>query len=283
MTDAAMIPANSQDEQVIALWLHGRPAHTQRAYRAEVARFRAHADKPLAAVTLGDLQSYADTLVDLAPASQSRALAALKSLFAFAHRLGFLPFDVGRAIRLPKQRNALAERILPEAAVQRMLAREENPRNRALLRLLYAGGLRVSEACRLRWRDLAEREEGGQVAVYGKGGKTRFVLLPASVWEDLVALRGDAGADAPVFRSRQGGGAVSPAQVLRVVRAAAKRAGIAVNVSPHWLRHAHASHSLDRGAPAHLVMATLGHSSLATTSRYTHARPQDSSGRYLAV
>jgi integrase/recombinase XerD len=68
---------------------------------------------------------------------------------------------------------------------------------------------------------------------------------------------------------------------MRIVRSAARRVGIEANVSPHWLRHAHASHSLDRGAPIHLVQATLGHASVATTGRYLHARPQDSSARYL--
>jgi integrase/recombinase XerD len=71
--------------------------------------------------------------------------------------------------------------------------------------------------------------------------------------------------------------------VWRIVRAAAARAGISLAVSPHWLRHAHASHALDRGAPIHLVQATLGHASVATTGKYLHARPTDSSARYLAV
>jgi hypothetical protein len=67
------------------------------------------------------------------------------------------------------------------------------------------------------------------------------------------------------------------------VRAAAARAGIALPVSPHWFRHAHASHALDRGAPIHLVQATLGHTSITTTGRYLHARPQDSSSRFLPL
>ena len=65
------------------------------------------------------------------------------------------------------------------------------------------------------------------------------------------------------------------------LKIAAKRAGLSPAVSAHWLRHAHVSHALDRGAPAHLVQATVGHASLATTSRYAHARPSDSSSRYL--
>ncbi len=59
--------------------------------------------------------------------------------------------------------------------------------------------------------------------------------------------------------------------------------GVDKDVSPHWLRHAHASHALDRGAAVHLVQATLGHSSVATTGRYLHARPTESSSRYLAI
>ena len=72
-------------------------------------------------------------------------------------------------------------------------------------------------------------------------------------------------------------------EVHRIVKAAAARAGLSAAVSAHWLRHAHASHALDRGAPIHLVQATLGHSSVATTGRYLHARPNDSSSRYLVV
>jgi Phage integrase family len=68
-----------------------------------------------------------------------------------------------------------------------------------------------------------------------------------------------------------------------IVRRAAQRAGVFDRVSPHWLRHAHASHALDHGAPIHLVQATLGHGSVATTSRYVHARPGDSSARFLAL
>lgn len=67
------------------------------------------------------------------------------------------------------------------------------------------------------------------------------------------------------------------------MRQAARTAGIALAVSPHWLRHAHATHALDRGAPIHLVQATLGHVSVATTGRYLHARPSESSGKYLPL
>jgi len=86
-----------------------------------------------------------------------------------------------------------------------------------------------------------------------------------------------------VFRSRKHGAALKTVAVLRIVRQAPRRAGVELPVSPHWLRHAHASHALDRGAPIHLVQATLGHASITTTGRYLHARPNDNSSRFLAV
>jgi integrase/recombinase XerD len=163
-----------------------------------------------------------------------------------------------------------------------MLALERHPRNHALLYLLYASGVRVSECCGLKWRDAQERNDGGQITVLGKGGKTNTILIPASVWRCLLSMKGGAGPDAAVFRSRKGAH-LHPTQVRRVVRRAAMRAGIEKSVSPHWMRHAHASHALDRGAPIHLVQATLAHSSVATTGRYLHARPTESSSTYLPL
>lgn len=277
-------PEASSDDQILELWLYGRSRHTQRAYRADVERFRSRAGKPLCAVTLADLQNFAKSLTEGADASRYRTLSAVKSLLAFGHRLGYLPFDVGRALRLPSVRNRLNERILTEADLHRLLSLEPNPRNRAILTLLYASGVRVSELCALAWRDLQANGDGGQITVFGKGNVTRSIQLPASVWELLLALRPKTPIPAdPVFRSRKQAGFLQPVAILRVVRAAVKRARINLPVSPHWFRHAHASHALDRGAPIHLVQATLGHVSVTTTGRYLHARPQDSSSRFLPL
>jgi integrase/recombinase XerD len=270
------------DDQLMALWLHGRPDHTQRPYRTESDRFIGYVEKPLRSVKLIDIQSFADHLGEagLKPSSVHRAMSAVKSLFAFGFRLGYLQFDVGRALKIPGFRDQLAERILSETEVLRIISLEPNPRNRAILLTLYAGGFRVSEICSLKWRHLQERNETGQITVFGKGDKTRTVLMPRSVWEALQIMRGDSSDDAPVFKSRKKGH-LDESQVWRIVTKAAERAGIDKDVSCHWFRHAHASHALDRGCPIHLVQATLGHSSVATTGKYLHARPSDSSGNYL--
>lgn len=282
---APAIPQQADsDQHLIELWVHGRSRHTQRAYRADAGRFLAAVEKPLIRVTLGDLQHHAGGLAEagLEPSSVYRSLSAVKSLFAFGHRLGYLPFDVARPLRLPALREALAERILDETDVLRMIALEGMPRNKAIVLTLYAGGFRVAELCGLKWSDLQGRDTAGQITVFGKGSKTRTVLIPQSVWNALLSLRGEAGESAPVFRSRRGGH-LDESMVWRIVRKAAKRAGIEKEVSCHWLRHAHASHALDRGAPIHLVQQTLGHGSVASTGKYLHARPADSSANYLPV
>lgn len=139
-----------------------------------------------------------------------------------------------------------------------------------------------------------------QIAIFGKGGKTGSVLLPSSVFRELVSLRwvpgrapdgGSftryAGEAEPVFRSqksRDGNGAhLEVSQVNRIVAKAAKDAGIEASVSPHWLRHAHASHAHSQGTDLALIRDTLRHSSLATTGRYLHSRPMDSSALHLGI
>jgi len=131
----------------------------------------------------------------------------------------------------------------------------------------------------LEWKDVQMQAGGeGQINVFGKGRKTRSVQLPRSVWQQLQDLRPPNQAAGPVFVSRKEQGReaarLGEARVWRIVRKAAQRAAIALNVSPHWMRHAHGSHALDRGAPIHLVQATLGHSSVATTGKYLHAGPR---------
>lgn len=299
MAPAAITRQADTDSQIIGMWLHGRSIHTRRAYERDAGRFLAFTRKALAQVTLQDVQDFADSLSGLSLASQGRTLAAVKSLLAFAHKTGYLRFNVGAAVRCPKLKDTLAERILEEEQLQRILALETDPRNAVLLRLLYASGARVSEICGLRWkdcqkrdRDIASEEPGsagdhrspkvaGQVTLFGKGGKTRTVRLSPATWKALLTLKGRSAPDDPVFISRKGG-PLDSSQVRRIVRAAGLRAGVA-GVSPHWLRHSHGSHALDRGAPISLVRETLGHSSIATTGRYLHARPKESSSKYLPV
>ncbi len=279
------------DGRLIGLWLHGKSAATKEAYRSDLAKFSDFTDgKSLRTVTLADVQDFADFVSGLlAPASQARLLAALKSLFAFGHQVGYLPFDVGRPVKLLSRRDERAARILSADDVHSVIAHAKRGRDRSLIRALYIGGLRVTETVTLMTRDLVTRDDGrgGQLAVFGKGSKTRPVLVPDGLFEELSALALP-DPDAPLFRSQKKGPDGEPRpitarQAERIVKATARRAGLknASEISPHWLRHAHASHAMDRGAKIHLVQATLGHSDISTTGKYLHARPDDSSALYL--
>jgi site-specific recombinase XerD len=266
--------------ELVDLWLHGKSANTVDGYRRYAERFRSHVgDKPLADVTLMDFQLWEMSLVS-SNNSKRVAVGAIKSLFSFAKELGVISSNLGILVKPPTAKNRLAERILTEDEVRRIIDAATNNRDRTIIRLLYFAGLRVSELCALKWRDLKSRGDGGQITVFGKGDKTRTVLVGAGIWREIFGLKGYAKHDDPVFVSAKGGH-LCRSMVFHIVKNAATRAGIEGNVSPHWLRHSHASHSLDRGAPIHLLQKTLGHSSVAITEMYLHARPTDSSGLYL--
>jgi integrase/recombinase XerD len=179
LPEAAETPAISgqypaqadSDETLIRLWLDGRSSNTRRAYESDVRSMIAATGKPLRATTLAELQGWVSTLAELAPASRARKIGAAKSLLSFGRRVGYLPFNVGAALRLPPIKNVLAERILEESDVIRLIALEPDQRNHALLRLGYIAGLRISELCGLRWRDTRRRVAGGQIAVFGKAAR----------------------------------------------------------------------------------------------------------------
>ncbi|OCL28774.1 hypothetical protein U472_00140 [Orenia metallireducens] len=267
------------------MWLYGKSNHTQRGYQRDVSEFLEYIElESLREVRLEDLQDFSNFLEEkgLADSTRARKLSAIKSLFSFANKIGYLYYNVGTPIQTPKVKNRLGEKILSEEEIFRMLANTKNQRNYVLIRLMYVSGARVSEICSLKWRDAQIHKDAGVLNIFGKGGKTRTVFLSPKTWEELIKLKKEANQDDPIFESQKGGH-LDPSAAYRIVKKVAKKAGIDKEVSPHWLRHAHASHALDKGVAPHVVRDTLGHSSIATTNRYSHARPEDSSARSLSL
>jgi integrase/recombinase XerD len=294
MTLAASFPPAPQviapgtaTAQLIDLWTHGKSKNTVALYRRVANLLLATIDKPIQWLTLQDCQGFADTLYgnELSPSSRRTYISVVKSLLSFAHRTGLIPVNAAAAVVTPKPKDTLSQKILSELEVLTMIALERCVRNKLILKTFYYVGLRASELCDLNWEDLTPNGESGQLLIYGKGGKTRVVLLPKTLYIEIVNSRGDAGNSEPIFRSRKAtnGGRLHRVSVTHLVKEAAKRAGISEKTSAHWLRHCHASHALNRGAPIHLLSQTLGHASVATTSKYLHAKPNDSSGLYLVM
>ena len=283
------------DGELLKVWLKSHQdgsAHTIRVYQRVGVRFLgalAADGSGLRKATVEDVQSALAAMrtkedgSPVRPATVNTYVAAVKSFLDFAHRVGFTRFNAAPLIKLKKAPRQVAQRIMGELDV-RMLIRAAKPgRDQLMLETGYFGGLRVSELVSLIWAQVIRRDNGeAQLEVLGKGDKVRQVLIPAEISAHLFASRGDAPASAPVFGSvRRPGRALSERAVNYMVKAAAERAGVNPAVSVHWLRHAHASHAIDNGAPITLVSATLGHTDLKTTSVYAHARPGESSGRYL--
>lgn len=283
-------------------WLRSkRSVHTQIAYARDIAAFFIFIMAPereiprtsLDQVRLSDIQDYALQLEQSgwASSTQMRKMAAIKSLFTFLYRAGALPVNVAAAQPLPAIEDTLAERILSPAQIQNMLyeaKQNSSARNYTLLLLLYGSGCRCEEICNLQWRNVQAREESGQITVYGKGRKTRAIPLHQFVWDALMVYKPMGVApEEYVFQSRQltmHDGHLSrrldEGQVWRIVKQIAAKAGIPA-ASTHWLRHAHATHAMDQGAPLRLIMAIMGHADLRTPAKYQHVRPDASTSYYL--
>lgn len=218
----------------------------------------------------------------LAPTSLRRRAAAIKGFYRFAFGEGVIGIDVAAHLDLPRMSRLLPETLTIEE-VERLIeaggGAGGNTRERALLELLYAAGLRISEALGLDVEDLSV--DGGFVRVIGKGDKERLVpvgdiaLGVLSEWIDgprvpllalghVAPLRGG-----PLFVGDRGG-RWARQQAWGAVKRAAAAAGLPDRVSPHTLRHSFATHLLEGGADLRIVQELLGHASISTTQLYTH-------------
>jgi integrase/recombinase XerD len=214
----------------------------------------------------------------LAPTSLRRRAASLRGFYRFAFGDGLIERDIAAHIDLPRQPRLLPETLTVDQ-VEALLEAAPDLRARALLELLYAAGLRVSEATGLDREDLSL--EGGFVRVIGKGDRERLAPVGdvALDWlgrwleegrpallelHHVEPLRGG-----PLFLGDRGG-RLARQQAFAVVRGAARRAGLPSGVSPHTLRHSFATHLLEGGADLRIVQELLGHASISTTQLYTH-------------
>lgn len=272
------LPTNEKIEQ---LWLHGKSPHTQELYHRTIVRLNAATDnKPLAWLTLEDIQLFCDRLEqeELSDSSRRTYISSAKSLLSFASSCGLINFNVGASVKPPMAKDRLSERILDQSELNALLNADTSDRNRLILNLFYYGGLRVSELINLTWKDL----NGEYLNVFGKGSKTRIVRLPALIVAQLKDFKPRSSKrDDYIFISARTKSKLRRESVTQLIKALALEVGIDKPVSSHTLRHCHATNSLDKGAPISLVKETLGHSSVAITSRYLHVRPDQSSSLYL--
>jgi integrase/recombinase XerC len=260
----------------------GASAHTLRSYAADLAELRAFlrgARVPgLAAADARVLRGYLAWLHGrgLAKSSIARKLASVRSCYRFLARRELVAANPARQLASPRLPRRLPS-VLPKDESKDLLdAPSEDTlagrRDRALLELLYASGLRVAECCGLDLEDLDRRH--GTVRVMGKGSKERVVPVGEIALEALDAyLDRRGGGNGPLFRNARGT-RLSTRSVHSIVRRRARAAGLARRVTPHTLRHTFATHLLGEGADLRFIQELLGHSRLSTTQRYTHVSPE---------
>lgn len=310
LTPAAVsgTPGPGTLEQAVEAWLgylrieRGLADATLRAYRADLADFAMSrgaaadwASGPEVAQRYLAARARRGRSADpgLAPTSLRRRAATIRGFYRFAYGDGLISLDVASHLDIPRQSRLLPE-TLTVAEVERLLeaagGEPRHPsrptesdgvelRDRALLELLYAAGLRVSEALGLDMEHL--QAETGLIRVTGKGDRERVVPVGevAEAWigrylawprPSWIAAGGVVdGPTSAVFVTRRGR-RLGRQQAWGVVKAAAAVAGLDDRVSPHTLRHSFATHLLEGGADLRVVQELLGHATISTTQLYTH-------------
>jgi integrase/recombinase XerD len=276
-------------DQPLAAWLdhlrveRGLAENTLAAYENDLRQLAAFAEekgRALLSLGQGELAEFIASLrgQGLSARSQGRHVHSLRGFFRFAAREGLLARDPTENLRPPKATRALPRYLTP-SQVEALLAAPDvsdalGLRDRAILEVMYATGLRASELIGLEAANVDM--ELGVVRVFGKGRKERLVPLgrEARRWlrRYVADARGGLTRSRPVrvlFVSRRGA-ALSRMGLWRLVRRHALAAGVARILTPHVLRHSFASHLLEHGADLRALQAMLGHADISTTQIYTH-------------
>jgi integrase/recombinase XerD len=266
----------------------GLSRNTLEAYHSDLLQFGeflARRGVGLAAARHGDVAAFLSELAQgsagrrpVAPTTLSRKVACLRSFYRHLRRENVIDHDPTADVRGPRKQQRLP-RVLSRDEVNRLLAQPSGGgplalRDRALLELMYACGLRASEAVALELGDVDLEE--GLLRARGKGSKERLVPIGRGA---LAALRtycaggrpqllGD-GSQGRVFLNRRGAG-LTRQGLYKIVQGYARRAGLAEKMSPHTLRHTFATHLLAGGCDLRSLQEMLGHADLATTQIYTH-------------
>jgi len=257
----------------------GLARHTLESYARDLARLEkwaAKAGKPIQNLDRLDLRKWIAQLSreGLAPSSVARAVSAARGLFRFLMLDGHIKHQPTEDLATP-QRFAYLPRFLTEDEINRLFltpdtSTEGGLRDRAMLELMYAAGLRVSETISLKHSDVDL--QSGLVVCYGKGKKERRVPIGKSAihWlQQYTAIKSAYGKTTSPNLFLNGGKPLTRQFAWAVVKRYAATAGVN-DISPHTLRHSFATHLLQNGADSRSVQALLGHSDISTTQIYTH-------------
>jgi integrase/recombinase XerD len=282
MTAQYKVTNATSDREIINLWLADKSKTTQVSYWSILKQFLEFlGSKQLNDVMLEDLQLWKRGLeLRFKPTTVGNKVLVIKSLFSFCLATGYLSVNIGSFLKPPKAKETIAERILEIDQVKKLIGAVNSERDRLMLSLMYGCGLRVSEVIGLTWNDLRSHGDGGKATVFGKGSKTRVILIPDKLWQQLKEFEKFHRVNQYVFVSRTEK-KMERSVVHRMIKRSCRRCGVDERASSHWLRHSHASHSLEAGCNLRLLQQSLGHASVTTTERYLHISPDSGSSQFI--
>lgn len=257
----------------------GLSPNTLEAYQRDLKLFTAYLNNNLDVqkITEQDILGFLEWMEHelYAASSRCRALVAIKVFFRFLRKEDLISVDITTYLDSPKLWQLLPN-VLSQEEVEKLLKTPDvksfiGVRDKAILEVLYASGLRVSELCSLNIHDI----QADTLRVLGKGRKERIVpiaKISVEAVDDYLANRGAGLIDSlgePLFVTSKGS-RIGRITVWQRIKFYVKKAGIDKNISPHSLRHSFATHLLDNGASLRVIQEMLGHADIGTTDRYTH-------------
>lgn len=254
------------------LKIRGFSPETLKAYTIHNSAFLVFIKKEPSLVSEDDLKSYLAYLLSDKKLSSSSVALVRSALLFFYNQVLSKGFS---GIKTPKIQRKNPS-VLSRHEIKALIDACHNPKSKLLVKLMYASGLRVSECVNLRIEDL-NLDEGVCTVRQGKGKKDRITLCPNSIISSLDSFLGRNQTSGFIFQNRLGK-ALTTRNVQKIVCAAAKRAGIRKQVTPHKLRHSFATHLLEAGTNIRVIQELLGHSNLQTTQIYTHISRENIKG-----
>lgn len=260
-----IVQRGTNDDQIVAMWVNtSNSDNTRQQYMRIAAAFLAYVNKSLQAVTLADLQSWQSNLVGKVNTVKV-AVNAVKSLFSFLQKTGYIALNPAVMLKAPKAVETKHTKIMTEEQVVKLVSTDISKRDEAIVRVLYSSSMRVTELCNLCWADVIEQGEKAILVIRGKGEKTRESGISASAYRAMKLQRTDSEYVFTSNRKRQMHRTTVNYLFTKL------RSVVSKDISPHWTRHSHITHALQRGANPTDVMNQAGHSSLAVTTTYAHS------------
>ncbi len=272
------------DNEIIATWLNSKHSKlTQSQYDINIRQFINFIGCELAELTLEDMQGYVTmlTMKGYKESTVRTKLTSVKSLFSFCYITGYLTANVGALVSFKANNCKLSDKLINHEDIKLMCNNTYYFRDKLIIKVLYSLGLRVSECLRLKWSDFFTEGNFINVSIEGKGKKQRTLLISTSLYNELLKLKKEGieyvftAYDRPKQLTRQA--------VNIFLTKLQSKLGLERKITPHKMRHSHATTSIKNGCDLSLLQQSLGHASIRTTEKYLNYRKNEGSCQFIDI